>query len=128
MSDEMTSYIVLGRVLNKHGHVWFELTKVFGIGKSRSLKICKQSKIDPHAKLSNYKSADLDRIRDTISKLGFVIEGDLRKQIKQAKQRLVSIACYRGLRHRTGGRPVRGQKTGNGNARTAKKLNVKIAG
>jgi small subunit ribosomal protein S13 len=47
-----------------------------------------------------------------------VLEGDLRREVSQNVRRLMSIGCYRGLRHRKG-LPVRGQRT-HTNARTRK--------
>ena len=48
----------------------------------------------------------------------YVVEGDLRREVQQNIKRLISINCYRGMRHRLG-LPVRGQRTKT-NARTRK--------
>ena len=45
-----------------------------------------------------------------------MVEGDLRREVRQNIQRLIEINCYRGARHRRG-LPVRGQRTKT-NART----------
>jgi small subunit ribosomal protein S13 len=48
----------------------------------------------------------------------YVVEGDLRRQTQNNIKRLISIHCYRGMRHRLG-LPVRGQRTRT-NSRTRK--------
>ncbi|MGC6404396.1 MAG: ribosomal protein uS13 [Candidatus Comchoanobacterales bacterium] len=125
--SETVNYIIANRVLNKKGHVWFELTKIYGIGKSLALKICAQAVVNPHSILGERSAEDLDRLRNIISTGGYTVEGDLRKFNKMSILRLVQIGCYRGLRHRRGGVPVRGQRTGQSNGRTAKRLNNKVA-
>ena len=56
----------------------------------------------------------------------FVVEGDLRREMRQNIQRLIEINCYRGIRHRRG-LPVRGQRT-HTNARTRKGPRKTVAG
>ena len=59
----------------------------------------------------------MTKIRDYID-AHYTVEGDLRRETKQNIDRLMSIGCYRGLRHRKG-LPVHGQRT-HTNARTRK--------
>lgn len=125
MKNEISNYIIANRVLKKTGHVWFELTKIYGVGRSRAMQICHDSGIDPHSVLGTHGSDALDKIREALAK--YRIEGELRKEVKLNIQRLVSIACHRGLRHRRGNVPVRGQRTGQSNGRTAKRLNQKVS-
>ncbi len=49
---------------------------------------------------------------------GYIVEGDLRRQVALDIKRLTEIGCYRGMRHRRG-LPVRGQRSKT-NARTRK--------
>jgi small subunit ribosomal protein S13 len=56
----------------------------------------------------------------------FLIEGDLRRDVRQNIQRLIEINCYRGIRHRRG-LPVRGQRTKT-NARTKRGARRTVAG
>jgi small subunit ribosomal protein S13 len=58
---------------------------------------------------------EVNRIREVIDKQ-FVVEGDLRREVRTNIQRLIDIQCYRGLRHRRN-LPVHGQRTRT-NART----------
>jgi small subunit ribosomal protein S13 len=97
-------------------HVLISLTSIYGIGKTRALKICNAAKIDPQIKVKSLTESDLDRVRSEVSK--YVIEGDLRREVSMNIKRLIDLGCYRGLRHRKG-LPVRGQRTIT-NARTRK--------
>ncbi len=101
--------------LNKR--VQIGLTYIFGIGKSRSTKICEEAKIDINTKVKNLTEEEVVKIRNIIQRDGMV-EGDLRKATSLDIKRLMEIGCYRGLRHRRG-LPVRGQRT-HTNARTRK--------
>ena len=56
----------------------------------------------------------------------FIVEGDLRREVRQNIQRLIEINCYRGIRHRRG-LPVRGQRTKT-NARTKRGARRTVAG
>ena len=53
---------------------------------------------------------ETSRIRDALERGGYLIEGDLRREIAMNIRRLVEIGAYRGIRHRTG-LPVHGQRT-----------------
>ncbi len=93
------------------------LTYIFGIGRSRSTRICKQADVDIDKKVKDLSEEEAGRIRQIIQDEGG-IEGDLRKEVQLNIKRLMDIGCYRGLRHRRG-LPVRGQRT-HTNARTRK--------
>ena len=68
---------------------------------------------------------EVTRIRETIDR-GYMVEGDLRRDIRQNIQRLIEINCYRGMRHRRG-LPVRGQRTRT-NARNKRGMRRTVAG
>ncbi|PID68769.1 MAG: 30S ribosomal protein S13 [Flavobacteriia bacterium] len=99
---------------NKRGVI--ALTYIFGIGKSRAQKVLSNAKVDENIKVSEWTDEQISRIREEAGK--FVIEGELRSEIRMDIKRLMDIGCYRGIRHRTG-LPLRGQKTKN-NSRTRK--------
>ncbi|QJC30866.1 30S ribosomal protein S13 [Enterobacteriaceae endosymbiont of Macroplea appendiculata] len=90
---------------------------IYGIGKSYSLKICKNINISLNTKINQLTEKQIELLRIEVSK--FVIEGDLRRKTSLNIKRLVDLGCYRGLRHRKG-LPVRGQRTKT-NAHTSKK-------
>ena len=98
-------------------HLEIGLTAVFGIGRPRALKICRQLGIEPSRKASELTEAEEDSIRNAV--LDFEIEGDLRRTVSMNIKRLMDIASYRGRRHKMG-LPCRGQRTKT-NARTRKK-------
>ncbi|TAL59433.1 MAG: 30S ribosomal protein S13 [Legionella sp.] len=97
-------------------HVVIALTAIYGIGKTTSLTLCKTVDVDPSAKVSQLTEAQLESLRNEITKL--TVEGDLRRVVTMNIKRLMDLGCYRGLRHRRG-LPLRGQRTKT-NARTRK--------
>ena len=99
---------------NQHAEIG--LTAIYGIGRPRAREILEAVGVEKTKKVKDLTDAELERIRDAISKL--TVEGDLRREISLNIKRLVEIGCYRGRRHRLG-LPVRGQNTKN-NARTRK--------
>ncbi len=100
---------------NKKAHI--SLTYIYGIGRSRAIRILTEAKVDVSKSIQDLTEEEAGRIRQVIQDGGYV-EGDLRKEIQLNIKRLMDINCYRGLRHRRG-LPVRGQRT-HTNARTRK--------
>jgi small subunit ribosomal protein S13 len=101
------------------------LRYIFGIGPKSADVICEKTGIAPQTKTRDLTDAELTRIREILDK-EFVIEGDLRREVRQNIQRLIEINCYRGIRHRRG-LPVRGQRTKT-NARTKRGARRTVAG
>lgn len=108
--------------LAEEKRVEIALTYLFGIGLSLSKKILAETKINPDTKVGKLSSAELDKIRKSLS--NFAIEGDLKMEITQNIKRLKEINSYRGLRH-IKGLPVRGQRTRT-NARTKRGKRITI--
>lgn len=100
---------------NKRGEIG--LTYIFGIGRSRAVKILEEAGIDPNIKVSDWNDDQLTSIRGVISE-NYTVEGELRSEIQLNIKRLMDIGCNRGIRHRAG-LPLRGQRTKN-NSRTRK--------
>lgn len=90
------------------------LTYVRGIGRTLSEEILSKLHIDPSTRAKDLSGQDLAKIQKTLD--GYMVEGDLRKSIRENIQRLKRIGSYRGMRH-TQGLPSRGQRT-RVNART----------
>lgn len=90
------------------------LTYVRGIGRALSGEILHKLGIDPSTRAKDLSGQDLAKIQKTLD--GYMVEGDLRKNIRENIQRLKRIGSYRGMRH-TQGLPSRGQRT-RVNART----------
>jgi len=95
----------------------YSLRYIYGIGLSRAQLIVKQANVDPNKRADDLTGEEITKITNILQK-GYALEGDLRREVSQNVRRLMSIGCYRGLRHRKG-LPVRGQRTRT-NARTRK--------
>ena len=99
---------IAGVNIADHKHVVIALTSIYGIGRSTSIKLCKQVDVDPASKVSQLSEAQLEMLRNEITKMN--VEGDLRRMVTMNIKRLMDLGCYRGLRHRRG-LPLRGQRT-----------------
>lgn len=107
---------IAGVNLPAQKHVWVGLQSIFGIGRTRSMKVCEVAEVAPSTKIRDLTESEVERLRAEVGK--FVVEGDLRREVGISIKRLMDLGCYRGLRHRRG-LPVRGQRTRT-NARTRK--------
>lgn len=97
-------------------HIWIGLTHIFGIGRTRALKICEAASVAPTTKVKDLSEPEIDKIRAAI--VNYPVEGDLRREIGMNIKRLMDLGTFRGIRHRRG-LPVRGQRSRT-NARTRK--------
>lgn len=102
--------------LPKEKHIVIALTYIFGIGRSSSEKILKDTNVKPNVKVKDLTEDEIQRLREYITKIQ--TEGDLRRKVNIDIKRLKDINCYRGQRHRRS-LPCRGQQTRT-NARTKK--------
>ena len=98
---------------------------IYGIGRTRTQKILGQTQIDPKVRVRDLTDDEVNRIREVIDR-EYVVEGDLRREVRQNVQHLIEINCYRGVRHRRG-LPVHGQRTRT-NARTKRGARRTVAG
>jgi len=101
------------------------LTYIYGIGRTRSVEILKQTDINKDTRVKDLTDDQLVAIRDFIEG-NFKVEGDLRRDVAADIRRKVEIGSYEGLRHRKG-LPVRGQRTKT-NALTRKGPKRTVAG
>ena len=99
---------------NKRGVI--SLTYIYGIGRSRSVEILAEAKVDESIKVQDWTDDQISGIREAVGT--FTIEGELRSETQLNIKRLMDIGCYRGIRHRSS-LPLRGQRTKN-NSRTRK--------
>ena len=113
------------------------LTYIYGIGRSRAEKICKDLNINTLLRTPEIDEETLKRVRDYITAQTekdaesdgsevLLIEGDLRRKVQTSIKRLIDLGCYRGIRH-VKKLPVRGQRTDT-NARTKRGKAVAVAG
>jgi small subunit ribosomal protein S13 len=101
------------------------LTYIYGIGRTRSVEILKQTEIDESIRVKDLTDDQLVLLRDFIEG-NYKVEGDLRREVAADIRRKVEIGSYEGIRHRRG-LPVRGQRTKT-NARTRKGPKRTVAG
>ncbi len=101
------------------------LTYIYGLGRKLSNEIIQKLNLDPDMRAQKLSSEEIGKI-NALLQANYVVEGDLRRQNQNNIKRLVSIHCYRGMRHRLG-LPVRGQRTRT-NARTRKGKRKTVAG
>jgi small subunit ribosomal protein S13 len=85
------------------------LTYIYGIGRTRAMKILSKAKVEEGIKVKDLSEDEVLRIQQVIQNEGMV-EGDLRREVAMNIKRLIEIGSYRGMRHRRG-LPVRGQRT-----------------
>ena len=100
---------------NKRGAI--SLTYIYGVGRSRALKILTEAGVDSNKNVDDWSDEEVGSIRNIIGS-SFKVEGELRSETQSDIKRLMDIGCYRGIRHRNG-LPLRGQRTKN-NSRTRK--------
>ena len=107
---------IAGVNLPVNKHVWIGLQSIYGIGRTRSRKVCDAAGVDPTTPIKSLSEGEVENLRREVAK--FSVEGDLRREVGISIKRLMDLGTYRGLRHRRG-LPVRGQRTRT-NARTRK--------
>ena len=107
---------IAGVNLPVNKHVCIGLQSIYGIGRTRSRKICEAAGVDPAIQIKSLSEGEVESLRREVAK--FSVEGDLRREVGISIKRLMDLGTYRGLRHRRG-LPVRGQRTRT-NARTRK--------
>ena len=108
---------ISGIDLPREKRIEVALTYIYGIGPARAAEVLKATGIDADIRVKDLTEEQEAQLREAIEH-GYIIEGDLRREVGMNIKRLSEIGCYRGLRHRRG-LPVHGQRTKT-NARTRK--------
>jgi len=93
------------------------LTYVYGVGAYTSKKILADAKIDESIRTKDLTSEQLNDLRTKVAN-EHLIEGDLRREVRENIKRLREIGSYRGSRH-SANLPSRGQRTKT-NSRTVR--------
>jgi len=101
------------------------LRYLYGIGPTNARQIIDQARVVATTRVRDLTEEEVNRLREIIDRQ-YVVEGDLRREVRQNIQRLIDIQCYRGLRHRRN-LPVHGQRTRT-NARTKRGARRTVAG
>jgi len=108
---------IAGVDLPKNERVEIALTRIFGIGRTLSNKILRETNVNPDTRVKDLKDEEIVKIRSVIER-DYKVEGELRREIAMNIRKLIEMGCYRGIRHKLG-LPVWGQRTRT-NARTRK--------
>ena len=109
---------IVGVDIPRNKKVLYSLRYIHGIGLSKAKIICEESKINPDSRVQDLTDEQVVSLRNSISKIGLLVEGELRSEVAINIKRLKDIGSYKGLRHRRG-LPANGQRTKT-NARTRK--------
>jgi len=116
---------IAGVDIPRDKRIEISLRYIYGIGPTRASKILQQTQVSPDTRVRDLTDDEVNRIREVIDR-DYVVEGDLRREVRQNIQRLIEINCYRGIRHRRN-LPVHGQRTRT-NARTKRGARRTVAG
>ena len=93
------------------------LTYIYGIGNTSAKKILAQAQVEEDIRVKDLTEEQVNAVRTVIDS-GFLVEGELRREVLQNIKRLKDIGSYRGTRHAKR-LPVRGQRTKT-NSRTVR--------
>ena len=105
--------------LPENKSIFFAMTHILGLGKSKSNFICKNLGLSKNFKIQNISKEQLSKLSLILDSYNVPIGSELKKLTSIRIKSLVSIRSYRGLRLKQG-LPVRGQRT-HTNARTSRK-------
>ncbi len=100
---------IVGVDIPDNKRIEIALTYIYGVGKTRSQKILKDTGIDFNIRANKLSPEQINKIKVYIES-NYKIEGDLRREISANVKRLKEIRTYRGGRHAKK-LPVRGQRT-----------------
>jgi len=116
---------ISGVTIPSEKQVHIALTYVYGIGRTTSVKILKEAKVDETIRVKDLTDAEIGRIQEIINK-DLTVEGELQRVVTGNIKRLKDINAYRGLRHKAN-LPSRGQRTKT-NARTRRGRKLTVGG
>jgi len=112
------SLIIFGCTLPQNEKIIYALTKLYGIGISSSISICRDLGLLPNLKVKDLTDTQQYLIAKKI-KNEFIVEGTLEEYLKLIIQGYQGNGSRRGYRLRNG-LPVNGQRT-HSNGKTARK-------
>lgn len=115
---------ILGVDLPRNKSMRIAMRSLYGVGPKVAADVLAKAGVSLEKNSNDVTEEEIQEIRKALE--GYVVEGDLRREIALNIKRLKDLGCYRGVRHRKS-LPVRGQRT-HTNARTRKGPAVAIAG
>jgi small subunit ribosomal protein S13 len=116
---------ISGVTIPSEKQIHIALTYVYGIGRTTSVKILKEAKVEETVRVKDLTDAEIGRIQEVINK-DLTVEGELQRIVSGNIKRLKDINAYRGLRHKAN-LPSRGQRTKT-NARTRRGRKLTVGG
>ena len=90
---------ILGVDIPDNKKLAYALPYIYGLGLSRARQIVDKAGLDPDKRVYTLSEEELNKILAAIDQFGYVLEGDLRRDIAGNIKRLELIKCYRGIRH-----------------------------
>lgn len=114
---------ILGARLVPNEQVRIALTEIGGIGPKEATQVCYRLGISENIKVNELTKYQIDQIERIIGQ-DYVVHWELKRGKRADIERLISISCYRGIRHQDG-LPLRGQRT-HTNARTCRKFRIVV--
>lgn len=111
------SYISGARLVDNK-QVRIASTKIDGIGPKKAIQVRSRLGISGNIRIKELTKYQIDQIEQMIGQ-DHVVHWELKRGERADIERLISISCYRGIRHQDGS-PLRGQRT-HTNARTCRK-------
>ena len=99
----------------------YGLRYIYGIGAYIANEICDSLKLDKNKRIKDLTEQEAGLIRKFIDE-NYKTETDLKVEKQSNIQKLISIRCFKGLRHKAN-LPTRGQRT-HTNAKTRKRVRL----
>lgn len=116
--------VIFGVSLLKEKKVKYALPELYGLGVKSSERICCELGLSPQTRVQDLSEDQEFQIAKKI-KEEFILEGNLREEVKSNVQRYITNGSVRGFRHKNR-LPVRGQRTCS-NAKTVRRVIMGIA-
>ena len=115
--------VIFGVSLAKNKKVIFALPELYGLGLARAQQICGELGYSPELRVKNLTETQKYEIAKKI-KEEYMLESNLKEEIKSNIQRYISNGSIRGFRHKNK-LPVRGQRT-HSNGKTVRRVFLKV--
>jgi small subunit ribosomal protein S13 len=108
---------IIGTDIPEKKRLIISLQYIYGVGPKIAAEIIERLGLNGDMRARELSQEEISKLNAMLQDQ-FTVEGELRREVKNNINRLVSTGTYRGRRHRAG-LPVRGQRTCS-NARTRK--------
>ncbi len=115
--------VIFGVSLEKNKKLIYALPQLYGLGLARAKQICAELGYSFELRVKNLTEEQKFEIAKKI-KEEYMLEGNLKEEIKSNIQRYISNGSIRGFRHKHR-LPVRGQRT-RANAKSARRTQIKL--